>query len=173
MTQPETPGSQIVKNVLVLGMRYLGLSCATFTKLDLLLDGGGVRGLSSLLILKALMRNINAAIREQIPDEDDLKPYQIFDLVTGTSTGGLIAIMIGKLGMTLEKCIQAYYDLSRIAFGKKQLIRILARGFTRREWSKYSSKNLENCINAMVWERSDKRQTPMVFTDESRDSTAW
>jgi patatin-like phospholipase/acyl hydrolase len=46
------------------------------------LDGGGVRGLSSLLIIKELMK--------MIKDEDDPNPHpcQYFDMIAGTSTGG-------------------------------------------------------------------------------------
>jgi patatin-like phospholipase/acyl hydrolase len=44
------------------------------------LDGGGVRGLSSLVILDELMRKINP----QKPP----KPCDIFDMIGGTSTGG-------------------------------------------------------------------------------------
>lgn len=47
-------------------------------------DGGGVRGLSSLLILRRLMYTIEAT--------DDLhrlpKPCEHFDMICGTSTGG-------------------------------------------------------------------------------------
>jgi patatin-like phospholipase/acyl hydrolase len=47
-------------------------------KLRLLcLDGGGVRGLSSLYILKQLMETI-----------DSPKPCEFFDMIGGTSTGG-------------------------------------------------------------------------------------
>lgn len=48
------------------------------------LDGGGVRGLSSLYILKDLMDNLNAGR----PKDNRLKPCDIFDLIGGTSTGG-------------------------------------------------------------------------------------
>lgn len=49
-------------------------------------DGGGVRGLSTLLILKALMATIN---EERSKDgQSVVKPCQIFDLIGGTSTGG-------------------------------------------------------------------------------------
>jgi patatin-like phospholipase/acyl hydrolase len=61
----------------------------------LTLDGGGVRGLSSLLILRDIMEDI-----ENRTDADEtLKPCEYFDLIGGTSTGGLIAIMLGLLGM--------------------------------------------------------------------------
>lgn len=119
------------------------------------------------------MMHVNTAIQEDNPDANDLNPYDIFDLVTGTSTGGLIAIMIGKLGMTLEECIQAYYRLSRKVFGKKQSMGKLTRGFAREKWSKYSSRALENCINTILREKGFVERTPMISTDESKDSTAW
>ena len=61
----------------------------------LALDGGGVRGLSSLLLLPEIMENIE---RETGADETPL-PCQYFNLIGGTSTGGLIAIMLGRLEM--------------------------------------------------------------------------
>ena len=58
------------------------------------LDGGGVRGLSSLLILRNMMEEI--ARRNGTAEA---LPCQYFDLIGGTGTGGLIAIMLGWLGM--------------------------------------------------------------------------
>ena len=52
----------------------------------LALDGGGVRGLSSLFILNSLMTRINAAREQQ--GANPVKPCQIFDMIGGTSTGG-------------------------------------------------------------------------------------
>lgn len=37
--------------------------------------------------------------------------------VARTSTGGFIAIMLGKLDISLQECIQAYHDLFRSSFG--------------------------------------------------------
>jgi hypothetical protein len=48
------------------------------------MDGGGVRGLSSLHILRVIMNQLNA---DRAGDEY-LKPCDIFDLIGGTSTGG-------------------------------------------------------------------------------------
>jgi patatin-like phospholipase/acyl hydrolase len=48
----------------------------------LALDGGGVRGLSALMILKQLM--------ETIDPENPSKPCEYFDMIGGTSTGGLV-----------------------------------------------------------------------------------
>jgi patatin-like phospholipase/acyl hydrolase len=46
------------------------------------LDGGGVRGLSSLLVLKQIM--------ETIDPQNPPKPCNYFDMIGGTSTGGLM-----------------------------------------------------------------------------------
>jgi patatin-like phospholipase/acyl hydrolase len=66
-----------------------------YTPRILSLDGGGVRGLSSLVILGEIMEDI--ATRIDAPEAP--KPSEYFDLIGGTSTGGLIAIMLGSLGM--------------------------------------------------------------------------
>jgi patatin-like phospholipase/acyl hydrolase len=46
------------------------------------LDGGGVRGLSTLYILKGLMARLNHG------RSFDLKPCDVFNLIGGTGTGG-------------------------------------------------------------------------------------
>lgn len=74
------------------------------------LDGGGVRGLSSLHILKTLV--------ECIDPDDPPKPCDLFDMIGGTSTGGLIAIMLGRLEMTVDECIAAYQAMSPQIFTK-------------------------------------------------------
>ncbi|KAI8936055.1 hypothetical protein NX059_007556 [Plenodomus lindquistii] len=48
------------------------------------------------------------------------KPCDYFDLICGTSTGGLIAIMLGRLGMDVEECIKVYQDLSSKVFTPKR-----------------------------------------------------
>ncbi|KAH6681362.1 hypothetical protein B0J14DRAFT_633104 [Halenospora varia] len=69
------------------------------------LDGGGLRGLSILYILQDLMAKLNE-------NQDPLlKPCEVFDLIGGSGTGGLIAIMLGRLGMTVDECLDEYLDL--------------------------------------------------------------
>lgn len=77
----------------------------------LALDGGGVRGLSSLMILDGLMATVDP--------ESPPKPCEYFDMIGGTSTGGLIAVMLGRLRMTVHECIEAYTSLSDKVFEKK------------------------------------------------------
>lgn len=51
------------------------------------LDGGGVRGLSTLYILKRIMDRLNHE-RKTTANLPPVKPYEVFDLIGGTSTGG-------------------------------------------------------------------------------------
>ncbi|KAL1978749.1 hypothetical protein VTN31DRAFT_1608 [Thermomyces dupontii] len=79
-------------------------------------DGGGIRGLSSLLILE----NIMEKIRESKGLKDVPRPCEQFDLIGGTSTGGIIAIMLGRLGMSVDECIRAYRKFAQQAFTQKR-----------------------------------------------------
>ncbi|OAG43855.1 hypothetical protein AYO21_02082 [Fonsecaea monophora] len=81
------------------------------------LDGGGVRGLSTLHILKSLMTQVN--YERQKSGAPALKPCELFDLIGGTSTGGLIAIMLGRLEMDVDECIVAYNKLTKAIFEEK------------------------------------------------------
>lgn len=81
------------------------------------LDGGGVRGLSSLYVLKRIMDGLNAERKRS--GQSPQKPADIFDLIGGTSTGGLIAIMLGRLQMDVDECISAYTDLTKVVFNEK------------------------------------------------------
>jgi patatin-like phospholipase/acyl hydrolase len=51
------------------------------------LDGGGVRGLSTLYVLKSIMDRLNHE-RKKNANLPPSKPCEVFDLIGGTSTGG-------------------------------------------------------------------------------------
>ncbi|KAI9652351.1 MAG: hypothetical protein M1829_001664 [Trizodia sp. TS-e1964] len=104
------------------------------------LDGGGVRGLSSLLILKALMAKVNAERRKD--GMPPVKPCKLFDLIGGTSTGGIIAIMLGRLEMDVEECINAYTSMFGTIFKKKNL----PINFLGKIKGRFKSSVLEACI---------------------------
>ncbi|PYI22390.1 FabD/lysophospholipase-like protein [Aspergillus violaceofuscus CBS 115571] len=77
------------------------------------LDGGGVRGLSSLYILQQLMLDLQHQSALPTPP----KPCDIFDMIAGTSTGGLIAILLGRLRLSVQDAIDEYTALSEVIFG--------------------------------------------------------
>lgn len=49
------------------------------------LDGGGVRGLSSIMILRHIMENVSKKRGRTV------QPWEEFDMIAGTSTGGLVS----------------------------------------------------------------------------------
>ncbi len=104
----------------------------------LALDGGGVRGLSSLIILRGLMTAVEPA--------SPPKPCDYFDLIGGTSTGGLIAVMLGRLRMTVDECIAAYTSLSDKVFEKKSH-RVNIRGKLQ---GRFDAGELERAIKQIL-----------------------
>ncbi|KAK5065382.1 hypothetical protein LTR84_001220 [Exophiala bonariae] len=81
------------------------------------LDGGGVRGYSMLLILQELMHRLYVESEGKPPSRDATpKPCDYFDLIGGTGTGGLIAIMLGRLRLDLETCMDVYVKMTRRVF---------------------------------------------------------
>jgi patatin-like phospholipase/acyl hydrolase len=56
----------------------------------LALDGGGLRGILSLSILQ----KIEEILRNRHGDNDNFRLCHYFDLISGTSTGSIIAAMI-------------------------------------------------------------------------------
>ena len=107
------------------------------------LDGGGVRGLSSLQILKQLLEGV---AREQ-DLEDPPKPCQFFDMIGGTRTGGLIAIMLGRLDMTIDECMEAYIEIADKVFRKKHILPLKISGTLQ---GKFDSNALEEAIKQLL-----------------------
>lgn len=70
----------------------------------LALDGGGTRAVLALQVLKRVEQLTGRRIRES------------FDLIAGTSTGGVLAVAIGLLGMSLGDCEELYKRCAREVF---------------------------------------------------------
>ncbi|KAI3556897.1 ankyrin repeat protein [Colletotrichum abscissum] len=129
------------------------------------LDGGGIRGLSSILILKDLMRHVN---QDRDPNSQ-LQPWQVFDLIGGTSTGGIIAIMLGCLRMTVDECEEAYIRLAKTIFKPKRWkYNAFSRGvdfFSASE--RYDSSKLESVVKEIIKARTGSDKTPLSnFTED-------
>ncbi|CAE6370329.1 unnamed protein product [Rhizoctonia solani] len=126
----------------------------------LCIDGGGVRGLSSLIILQEIMRRIEAA-----QGRDNVHPYEHFDVIAGTGTGGISACMLGRLRMPIDKAIEKYAKLVEEVFKEKKLSGT----------PMYKATKLEQVLKAMIREvtgnaaemmREDQSNNPcktMVF----------
>ncbi|KLJ13097.1 hypothetical protein EMPG_11945 [Blastomyces silverae] len=111
------------------------------------LDGGGVRGFSTLYVLKSIMDRLNNERKKE--SLDPVKPCEVFDLIGGTSTGGLIALMLGRLEMTVDECIAAYSDLAEAVFSEKRILPFTFKGQVK---SRFNSARLESAIKQAVAE---------------------
>ncbi|KKF93566.1 Patatin [Ceratocystis platani] len=130
------------------------------------LDGGGVRCLSSLLILENIMERIrDVANLAEIP-----RPCEIFDLIGGSGAGGIIAIMLGRLGMSIGDCIEAYKNLAETAFNPKRPRFILPSGAFSAARLEHSIKQTirENCLESTCVEQR-KTSGPTTHTCPHED----
>ncbi|KAI0387076.1 FabD/lysophospholipase-like protein [Hypomontagnella monticulosa] len=129
------------------------------------LDGGGVRGLSSLYFIQRLMQEIqvienkgnertsNAGTHRgnDLPqpnatgDQALPLPGNYFDFIIGTSTGGLIATMLGLLRMDVNECIKQYFIISNNVFRPHNPLPFIRN---------YSAKKLEDAICNVMKEHS-------------------
>jgi predicted acylesterase/phospholipase RssA len=139
------------------------MSAVTISKpaLVLSLDGGGVLVLSSLLVLQRFMRQLH-----QNGNSSTLLPYQVFDLIVGTSAGGIIALMLGTLHMSVDDCIDVYARFAERVFAKPCSSSSITRGFSALlGWLKYYEHVLESALQEFVeQELGDKN----AFLDSSR-----
>ncbi|KAJ7812563.1 acyl transferase/acyl hydrolase/lysophospholipase [Mycena olivaceomarginata] len=120
------------------------------------LDGGGIRGLSMLLILEHLMYKLK--VTEGLPDIPH--PCDYFDLIGGTSTGGLIALMLGRLQMSVEDSKKAYGQLAKEVFSDVKF---------QGSAGKFKASKLEKAIKQIAETYSESRN-PEERLEDIRDN---
>ncbi|KAJ7479563.1 hypothetical protein FB451DRAFT_951443, partial [Mycena latifolia] len=70
-------------------------------------DGGGLGALSQVLILDRVMYRI----KNKLGLDTTPAPCEYFELIGGSGTGGIIALMLGRLRMSIADTISAYEKL--------------------------------------------------------------
>src|SRR6478735_6982060 len=137
----------------MLALHRGGLPSASLTSSSLA-DGGGVRGYSMFLILQELMHRTFVEIEGRAPRRSEIpKPCEHFDLIVGTGTGGLIALMLGRLRLDLETCKELYVRLTRMVFQTDKTI----AGIPYRS-TLFKASKLEEAIKAAVQEHTVKER---------------
>ena len=129
-------------------------------------DGGGVRGYSMLILLREFMHQTYERIHskpegsldddrpeDQASDDADPRPCDYFDLIAGTGTGGLIAIMLGRLRMSIVDCMGVYVQMTRRVFETDKTI----AGIPYRS-TLFKASKLEDAIRDCVRENEKKGQ---------------
>lgn len=123
-----------------------------------MLDGGGVRGYSMLIIVQELMHRTFVEMEGRAPRRHEIpKPCDHFDLIVGTGTGGLIAIMLGRMRLDLETCKELYVRMTRMVFETDKTI----AGIPYRS-TLFKASKLEDAIKQAVREHT-------VFAKEGND----
>jgi len=137
------------------------------------LDGGGVRGLLTLGVLKRVEAIL--AARSPAPAQFRLSDY--FDLIGGTSTGGILATLFA-LGKSVDEVTELYFAMCPRIFGWRSL---LSRIYLRDRFKAANFRAvIDEVFDKVVHENGrsdllapDKRsQHPAIDTDMLRTGLA-
>ena len=107
------------------------------------LDGGGIKGIFSAAVLAHLEEDLNLDITEH------------FDLITGTSTGGIIALGLG-VGIRPREILRFYGDKGPVIFANG-LIASLRRLWRNKHNSDGLEKDLRECFGDVLLGSCRKR----------------
>ena len=99
------------------------------------LDGGGLRGIFSAAVLASLEEDLNSPVLDH------------FDLVTGTSTGGIIALALGA-GVPARSILEFFVEEGPEVFRAPRVR--TARQLVR---SKYSGRALDSALQRLFGEK--------------------
>jgi hypothetical protein len=112
----ETPSLRVksaaVRALAILGtiddvFRAVGRSLPENRGLRILsMDGGGMKGMATVKLLRALQQRTGRPI------------HTLFDLIVGTSTGGLLAVAMGLRKFTMDECESIYKVLGKQVFSR-------------------------------------------------------
>lgn len=114
----------------------------------LAIDGGGIRGILPAQILADLENEL----ARKFPEKPNL--WQHFDLVSGTSTGGIIALAI-SVGIKASDILRLYIENGSQIFGKPNNI------LCQLIHSKYSNRQLLALLKERFYDENFKRDLVM------------
>jgi patatin-like phospholipase/acyl hydrolase len=101
------------------------------------LDGGGLRGIFSAALLANLEDDLNMRVADH------------FDLIAGTSTGGIIALGLG-LGLTPREIVEFYVRLGPAVFRDRSRLRAVRRLLR----AKYGASRLQAALSEVFGDRT-------------------
>lgn len=131
----------------------------------LALDGGGLRGVLTL----GMLREIETLLRARHGDDPDFRLCDYFDLIAGTSTGAIIAAAL-SLGMGVDEVHGHYMRLGQLVF-KRSLLRW---GALR---AKFDGNKVREALIGVYGERrldsQDFRTGLLVVTKRLDTGSAW
>ena len=126
-------------------------------------DGGGIRGVCEIVILQRVMDQVQK--RLGLPREP--RPCDYFDLIGGTSTGGLIALMIGRFGMTASQCLAEYTILAKGIFGKQNRKTTLLPSHIPSQGGCFKATTLRKAVQDIAKKRGEQEETRLLDHEET------
>lgn len=119
-------------------------------------DVGGVRGFSQLEIMRSIMHWLNWN-KTSSGFEGHALPCQHFDLIGGSGTGGILAIMFTRLRMSVEEASEEFFTITEEVYKADELD------------SSERSRRLRQCLEGML----QKRGLPldMKLMEETRENS--
>lgn len=103
-----------------------------------------------LIILQELMHRTFVELEGRPPRRNEIpKPCDHFDLIVGTGTGGLIALMLGRLRLSIDTCKDVYVRMTKKVFETDKTI----AGIPYRS-TLFKASKLEEAIREIVREHT-------------------
>lgn len=113
------------------------------------------------IIIQEIMHRTFVEMEGRAPKRHEIpKPADHFDLIVGTGTGGLIALMLGRLRLDLETCKELYVRMTRHVFETDKTILGIPTHSTL-----FKASRLEDAIKEAVREHTTSE-------NEGNDGTA-
>lgn len=115
-------------------------------------DGGGTRGVLTIACLKEIFSRVK---------RPDMSPSDSFDIICGTSTGGIIAMLLGAQRRSVEESETLYDDFIGKIFATKSNLKLVT------EAAAYDENELEKILYKMCGDSlvldSNQFDCPRVF----------
>lgn len=112
------------------------------------IDGGGTKG----LVILEVLRHIEKITGKPI--------YKLFDLISGVSTGSILAVLLGTLRLSIDECEKIYKETSSVMF-KSDLFSGTSRLLFKHAY--YDTEKWENILKTMFTDKS------LIETSQSED----
>lgn len=126
-----------------------------------------------LILLQELMYRTYVECEGKAPRRDQIpKPCDHFDLIVGTGTGGLIALMLGRLRLDLETSKEVYVRMTRRVFETDKTFAGIPYRSTLFKASKLEEAIRECVREHTVFEAEGNDITPTSGRDSMHSSVA-
>ena len=109
------------------------------------------------------MRELRLKLDPEDEDDAPISPCDHFDLICGTNTGGLIALMLGRLRMPVDECINALTDLSKEVFDERKSFPELGRlGGSAQYAASTMEEKMKDIIRLKTGDEDAKMKDPLM-----------